>query len=258
MQPLSLLEPTEIARIRGILFDLDDTFLDHGRLSAGTYAALAQLAEAGLSLIAVTGRPARWGELFAALWPVDAVVTENGALAYRREAGRVVCVDTVTEELRQERSSRLRELVHAARIAIPELVPADDVWGRLSDFAFDIGEYHRASEATIAAAVTFAEQHGARTTRSSVHLHFTFDRHDKASGTVAYLAGLGIDSTSARFRYAYVGDSTNDAPCFAAFQTTVAVQNLAGAFSLLPRYVASAPRGAGFQELATAVLAARR
>ncbi len=74
-------------------------------------------------------------------------------------------------------------------------MPADDSWGRLSDFAFDIGEHQRASEAVVRAATELAHELGARTTRSSVHLHYTFDYHDKASGVVSYLAGLGIDPT---------------------------------------------------------------
>jgi len=257
MLPLTSLPSDEAALLRGLLFDLDDTLLDHGRLARRTYVALCELAESGLSLIAVTGRPARWAELLAGLWPVDAVIAENGALAFRRHEGRVMCVDTIARHEREARSRRLLELVRAAREALPELVPADDTWGRLSDFAFDIGEHQRASSQLIRAAEDFAHAHGARTTRSSVHLHYTFDRHDKATGATAYLALEGVDPTLARFRYAYVGDSTNDAPCFAAFHTSVGVQNISGTFSLPPRYVTRAPRGEGFAELASCLLAAR-
>lgn len=257
MRPLASMPSEEAARLSGLLFDLDDTFLDHGQLAESTYSALAQLRSAGFSLLAVTGRPARWGELLAGLWPVDAVITENGALAFRREGGRVVCIDTVPPGVREARRRRLAQLVETARAAIPELVPADDSWGRLSDFAFDIGEHQRASEAVVRAATELAHELGARTTRSSVHLHYTFDYHDKASGVVSYLAGLGIDPTLARYRYAYVGDSTNDAPCFAAFHTTVGVRNVAGSFSLPPRFVTSAARSEGFRELVARLLHAR-
>jgi len=247
-----------MARLSGLLFDLDDTLLDHGRLGQPAYAALHQLAESGLSLLAVTGRPARYGQLFAGLWPVDAVITENGAMAFHRQDERVVCVDTVDVVERRVRSERLADLVSAARAEFPDLVPADDTWGRLSDFAFDIGEYRKAPESLVGEAVEFALARGARTTRSSVHLHYTFDQHDKATGVLAYLSGLGVDPTRARYRYAFVGDSQNDAPCFAAFCTTVAVQNLSGAFSLLPRYLASSARSQGFCELASRILSARR
>lgn len=257
MLPLSSLSAAEIAGLRGLLFDLDDTFLDHGRLLQQTYTVLHQLGEAGLSLIAVTGRPARWGELLAGLWPVDAVITENGALAFRREAGRVVRIDTVEASVRAARQQRLRELVDGARATMPGLVPADDAWGRVSDFAFDIGEHRHETEETIRAATEFAHERGARTTRSSVHLHYTFDYHDKASGVIAYLAGLGVDATAARFRYAFVGDSSNDASCFAAFRTSVGVRNLSGTFSLPPRYCTEGARSSGFRELAAKLLSPR-
>lgn len=257
MRPLAAMPIEEAARLRGLLFDLDDTLLDHGQLADSTYGALAALRAAGFSLMAVTGRPARWGELLAGLWPVDAVITENGAMAFRREGGRVICIDTVPAGVREARRRRLAALVETARASIPELVPADDSWGRLSDFAFDIGEFQHPSEAVIRAATELAHELDARTTRSSVHLHFTFDYHDKASGVVSYLAGLGVDPTVARFSYAYVGDSTNDAPCFAAFHTSVGVQNVAGVFSLPPRYVTRGARSDGFRELAARLLAAR-
>src|SRR6187402_940438 len=172
MLPLSSLLPAEMTRLSGLLFDLDDTLLDHGRLGEKTYSALHRLADAGFSLVAVTGRPARWGEIFAGLWPVEAVITENGAMAFRRQAGRVTRLDTVPIEVRRQRGQRLAELVRAAMAAFPDLVAADDSWGRLSDFAFDIGEHQRVSESSIGEAIAFAEARGARTTQSSVHLHY--------------------------------------------------------------------------------------
>src|SRR5690606_29031989 len=109
---------------------------------------------------------------------------------------------------------------------VPALVPADDVDGRVSDFTFDIGEHERASEETIATARAIAAGAGARTTRSSVHLHFTFDRSDKATGALAYLRSTGDDETRARQHFAFIGDSENDAPAFAAFSCTIGVANV--------------------------------
>ena len=99
-------------------------------------------------------------------------------------------------------------------------------------------------------AQSLAESWGARTTRSSVHLHFTFDRVDKATGALSYLQSQGIDATVARRRFAFIGDSENDAPCFNAFFTTVGVANLRGAFSLKPRYRTEERASAGFIKFA--------
>jgi hydroxymethylpyrimidine pyrophosphatase-like HAD family hydrolase len=95
---------------------------------------------------------------------------------------------------------------------------------------------------------------GARTTRSSVHIHATFDADDKASGAVRFLADVfGEDPGRAVNRYAFVGDSGNDAACFAAFRTSFGVANVDKALARLvvpPRFVTSAPMGEGFAELA--------
>jgi hydroxymethylpyrimidine pyrophosphatase-like HAD family hydrolase len=73
------------------------------------------------------------------------------------------------------------------------------------------------------------------------------------------LLGLthGMDPTAATLRVAFVGDSENDASCFAAFHHSFAVANLAGRPSLLPRYRASLEKSAGFVEIANALLAGR-
>ena len=67
------------ARLRGLLFDLDDTLLDEGRLLPEALEALYRLKQAGFELHAVTGRPAGWGAVLAHQWPVDGALTENGA-----------------------------------------------------------------------------------------------------------------------------------------------------------------------------------
>jgi hypothetical protein len=95
--------------------------------------------------------------------------------------------------------------------------------------------------------------------RSSVHLHLCYDGDDKASGVLHFLQREhGIDPTLARQRFAFIGDSENDAPCFGAFEHSFGVANLRGRPSLTPRYLASAPMGAGFAEIAEVLLAARR
>ncbi|MFI5302573.1 MAG: hypothetical protein ACHREM_31165, partial [Polyangiales bacterium] len=64
---------------------------------------------------------------------------------------------------------------------------------------------------------------------------------------------LGYDAGSARAWAAFVGDSGNDAACFAAFKHTFGVANVARwvpRLSVPPRFVTSAEKGAGFAELA--------
>src|SRR5208282_6875485 len=80
MQPLVALPDATRMAIRGVLTDIDDTLSTGGRITAMAYAAMERLRQAGLLVIPVTGRPAGWCDHIARMWPVDAVVGENGAL----------------------------------------------------------------------------------------------------------------------------------------------------------------------------------
>lgn len=259
MKPLSQLTAREASELRGLLFDLDDTLLDHGRLSEKAYQALFRLKEAGLELYIVTGRPLGWVEVLARLWPVDGAIAENGAVAVVEVGGHPTVLDRILPAERDARGERLRELVRALKERYPELTPASDVSARRSDFTFDIGETRQVPTEVVEAASAEARRHGAFTTASSVHLHVTFDRADKASGALWLLSQRSnTDSTTARFRYAFVGDSENDAACFAAFHTSIGVANLRGRLTVPPRFLTSRERGAGFAELALRLVALRR
>jgi HAD superfamily hydrolase (TIGR01484 family) len=258
MRPIEQLSNDEARRLRGLLFDLDDTLLDRGVLTERAYAALFRVREAGLELYAVTGRPAGWGAVLARQWPIDGVVSENGAIAHYRAGAAVECLDPVAAPERRVRRSRLGSLVAELRGRFPELEPADDVDARQSDFTFDIGERLRPPAERVAEAAAFARARGAGTVTSSVHLHVGFDASDKASGAVRLIRRLsGVDPTLALFRYAFIGDSSNDSACFAAFRCSIAVRNLSGRPALLPRFITRGERGAGFAE-AAAILCGRR
>ncbi len=251
MQPIERLTREEAAHLRGLLFDLDDTLLDHGKLSPEAYAALARLRSVGLELYVVTGRPLGWVEVLVRLWPIQGGVSENGGVLVVSRGASVQVVDSVNKAERRLRRQRLDSLCALLRRELPELVPANDVDARRSDFTFDIGETRKLPSPAVAQARALAEQHGASTLVSSVHLHVSFDRTDKAAGAVRLLAGeQGADATAALSRFAFIGDSENDAACFAAFHTTFGVANLRGRPTVTPRFMTSKPRGQGFAEAA--------
>jgi HAD superfamily hydrolase (TIGR01484 family) len=259
MQPISALTKAEADKLRGVAFDLDDTLLDHGRLAEATYSALFRLADAGLDLYGVTGRPAGWADVLARLFPVKAVVAENGAVVCARHGDRVVLVDSIDAMTRRERDAKLSALLSRFAAEFPDFEPADDVRARISDRTFDIGEYRQVAPERVAAASAFLREQGARVFVSSVHLHATFDYADKASGAVRVLAqDSGLDATAVRHAYAYLGDSENDAACFAAFAVTIGVANLRGRATLRPRYITSQPMGRGVAEAAQVILSLRQ
>lgn len=261
MKPASLLPSSEARSLRGVLFDLDDTLLTKGLLTREAYGAIWNLHEAGLTLVAVTGRPSSWGALLARQWPVAGCVTENGALVVVREGTGVTVRDPHGETERSARRARLADIVERVRSIVPEARLADDNDGRRSDVAWDIGERFKLPDTAVQTIEDEIQASGARSTRSSVHLHATFDAEDKATGALGFCTReLGCDSTAALVRFAFIGDSANDAACFNAFRTTFGVANVRahlGGLTVPPRYVSARPMGEGFAEIAQEILKKR-
>jgi hydroxymethylpyrimidine pyrophosphatase-like HAD family hydrolase len=196
--------------------------------------------------------------VLARQWPVEGCVTENGAVHVLREGTGVSRRDACDEATRRSRRVRLAQLVERVRELVPEARLTDDVDARRSDVTWDIGERMKLPAERVRAVVQAIEAAGARWSQSSVHLHATFDADDKASGALRFGARrLGVEPGAAASRFAFVGDSTNDAPCFAAFRTTFGVANVRTSvprLSVPPRYVANHAMGAGFAEVADAIL----
>jgi HAD superfamily hydrolase (TIGR01484 family) len=256
MRPLATLTAAEIAGVRRVAFDLDDTVLTDGKLLGETYAALTDLASSGFELVAITGRPASFAEIVARQWPVTAAIAENGALAYvSRPRGGVTLVDSCPADERARRRVRLTELSEVLRERF-RLEPADDQRGRISDIAYDIGEHHVVAPEIIDAAGAHAREAGFRSHSSSIHLHVTLDDHDKASGFVALMTARGEDPTEALRTTLFVGDSPNDSAAFASFAVTVGVANVRAHLARLsvpPGFVTEQEKGLGFAELCRAL-----
>lgn len=258
MRPLDALSGEAAQALRGVVFDLDDTVLDRGELGLEAYEALFRLRDAGLVLVACTGRPSGWAEVVARTWPVAGCIAENGAVAWHKPApGQVVLVDPVEASERLARREALAALARDVLAAHPEMGVSDDSGARRTDVAFDVNEHRRIPRVIVAAARARLIAAGARTFLSTVHLHASFDAADKATGTVAFLASaFGEGATEALRRWAFIGDSDNDAPAFAAFRTSFGVDNVRSRLAALtfpPAFVASAPGGAGFAEIARAI-----
>jgi HAD superfamily hydrolase (TIGR01484 family) len=265
MKPLASLSGAEARGLRGLLFDLDDTLLTHGLLTRRAFDALWDLKDAGLRLVAVTGRPSGWGEVIARQWPIEGAVTENGAVTVARTSaasGGLDRFERCDETERRVRRVRLAQIVADVRNVVPEARLTDDVDARRSDVTWDIGERASLPSDRVAAIARVVAAAGARSFQSSVHLHATFDTDDKASGALAYLArAFGEDPGAAvSARWAFVGDSGNDAACFAAFRVTFGVANVRhhlASIPVTPRYVAEAPMGDGFAEIARRIVEER-
>lgn len=261
MQPIATLTSAEALSIDMVCFDIDDTITTHGVLDPQAYASLFALKQAGLRLLAVTGRPLGWAELFARTWPVDAAVGENGAGYIAKREGKLHFGYWDDEPTRKEQARKLAQIRERVARELHEIRVSNDSWARRCDLAFDVNEFERVPPARIDALVAILREEEAHVTVSSVHAHAQLGDHDKAKGVARAAQELfGVDATHTKARSLFVGDSGNDAAAFAWFDTTAGVANVVRSLSRLPvppRYVSQAEYGAGFAEIAATLLARR-
>ena len=261
--PLAQWEAAARSALVGVFTDIDDTLTTEGAITPDALQAMAALHAAGLNLVAITGRPVGWSEPFAGVWPVDAIVAENGAVALLRTAG-----GRIEKRYQQDAATRARnfERMQAVLARIEREIPtarrATDSTGRECDIAIDHSEFTQLDDATIAQVAGLMRSEGMHATVSSIHINGWYGDHNKLEGArwiVRELWGRSLDDETQR--WAYVGDSTNDALMFEHFAHSVGVANVRrfeAALSHLPRYVAPSERGAGFAEVAAAIFQARR
>lgn len=263
-RPLSDAPPAALAALRWVLTDIDDTLTEHGRLPSAALAAMERLDAAGLRVIPVTGRPAGWCDAIARQWPVAAVVGENGALWYAedREARRMLRWHVADDAARAASHARLMALAETAMAAVPGARIAADQPFRLFDVAVDFAEDAGPLGPDAAARIAAVFRDGGATAKvSSIHINAWFGAWDKLSGIEALFARRFAPFAACRDRVAFLGDSPNDSPLFAAVPLSVGVANAApflGAMDAAPAYLTRAPGGRGFAEFADALLRAKQ
>ncbi|WP_066273093.1 HAD-IIB family hydrolase [Hydrogenophaga palleronii] len=262
MTPLSLWPAAARAGIHGVLTDIDDTLTTDGAITPDALGALQRLRAAGLPVFAITGRPAGWSEAFALAWPVDAIVAENGAVALWRGADGSLQRDYLQDApTRTANFTRLQAAAQRVLTELPQTRLATDSPGRETDIAIDHSEFAHLDEADIARVVQLMKADGLNATVSSIHINGWIGDHDKLAGARWIVRSrLGRKLDDEIDRWVYVGDSTNDATMFGHFPHSVGVANIERFWQALahhPRYVAQGERGAGFTEVADAVLSAR-
>jgi HAD superfamily hydrolase (TIGR01484 family) len=261
MQPLAAMPRATRLAIRGVLADIDDTISTHGRLHAEAYAALERLHAAGKRVIPITGRPAGWCDQIARMWPVDAVVGENGALfmRYDKAARKLHKRYVATDAERRANRVRLAAIGEQILAAVPGCALASDQHYREADLAIDFCEdVAPLPRAAVDRIVALMEAEGMTAKVSSIHVNGWFGRYDKLSMTRTLFAeAFGEDLDAERGSYVFAGDSPNDAAMFAFFPHAVGVANVrafADRIATLPAYVTQREAGAGFAELAEFLL----
>jgi HAD superfamily hydrolase (TIGR01484 family) len=253
--------------VRGVLTDIDDTLTTAGAITPDALAALAQLREAGVPVIAITGRPMGWSEPFARPldqggWPVEAIVAENGAVALFCDGESGLAVEYAQNETtRKTNARRLCEVAARVLREVPGSRLAQDSAGRVTDIAIDHSEFTHLAPQQIEQVVAVMRAEGMNATVSSIHINGWFGEHTKLSGARWIVQRrLARDLEAERERWVYVGDSTNDQLMFGHFALSVGVANLldfADVLTVWPAFLTGAARGAGFAEVAHGLLGAR-
>lgn len=264
MRALNDLTDDMLAGVKGVFADIDDTLTTEGKLLGSAYCAMEDLRDAGVAVIPITGRPAGWCDHIARMWPVEAVVGENGAFYFY--------YDTAARKLRQRfladaqtRANQVRRLAEVSRrilAAVPGCALASDQFCRAADLAIDFREdVSPLPSASVQRIVALMTEAGMTAKVSSIHVNGWFGRHDKLTMTrILMQERYGVDLDAARGDYVFVGDSPNDEPMFRYFPKAIGVANVlrfAPDLRHPPAFVTRAPCSAGFVEVARRMLDAR-
>ena len=275
MKPLTAWPLSARQRIQGIFTDIDDTLTTDGAITPDALAALGDLKARGLKVIAITGRPVGWSEAFAVAWPVDAIVAENGAVLLQKMCQNSLHLNKIarkqlsksyqqSDTVRSANHVRMQHISQRILRDVPGALLAQDSAGRETDMAIDHSEFTQLPSEKIAQVVAIMQSEGMMATVSSIHINGWFGAHNKLTGA-RWAAELlfGRDLNEEMDNWAFVGDSTNDQLMFEAFNNSIGVANVRRFEKQLhladglPRYVTEGQRGAGFAEVAQAVLAAK-
>lgn len=265
--PLEKLSKKFCRSLRGIFSDIDDTLTLHGKLREESYKALWDAKKAGLKVIPITGRPAGWVDHLARMWPVDAVIGENGAFYFYLDEkqgrdGKLLQRFVQDKSLRAENMKKLWDVYHALKKEIPEIEIASDQPYRAIDLAVDFCEdIPRLSDGKIDRIVDAFTKAGAQAKISSIHVNAWFGDHDKYSCCKLLLKELyKEDFDTVKDHYLYFGDSPNDEPLFHAFPNTIGVANVKDFLPRMkhhPRYITKKAGGLGFAEAVRFILRQR-
>lgn len=259
MQKLSLYKNYNLEnKIEYVFSDVDDTITLNGKLVPSSLNALWKLNEAGIKTICVTGGSAGWADIYLRQWPIEAVVTESGALGFYKQNGQYKkwtnpCIDV---ENYQERKENLIEKVFKG---VPEARLSSDQFSRIYDIAFDHGsELPVLNNTVVKKIVEICHSEGFSTAISSIHVNAWFGHYDKREGTLAFIKEIyGLEIKDIQKNSIYCGDAPNDQVMFKTFPLSFAPINIykkEDELVIKPKFVADSEGGLGFAEIVDEII----
>lgn len=257
-------DPDTARNLEGVFFDIDDTFTTHGKIPASAFHGLWALKESGLKVVPITGRPAGWCDHIARMWPVDAVVGENGAFYFHLDgkAGKLRKRFLDPDPVRSRKRAQLQRIRDDILGSVPGTGIASDQPYRETDLAIDFCEdVKRLDWPAIERICATFKKHGAACKVSSIHVNGWFGDYDKLGMTRIMAEELwGIDLEASKRRFLFCGDSPNDEPMFEFFPYSVGVSNVLGFIEHMrhpPAFVTDREGGEGFAQIVETILSLR-
>lgn len=257
---LQTLSPEQLAPIKYILTDVDDTLTWESNLPVETYQALSDLVAAGYVVIPVTGGCAGWSDLIARLWPVSGVITEGGACFLQKQASGKLDYHYWTSA--NEMQANKLNLLHQVQALLPDFAPlqlAQDQAYRLTDVAVDYAQDQNPPLPELRDALLIKlHEFGIQAKASSIHINIWQGNYDKFAMAERVLKQhYGLNDDSILEQVIYVGDAPNDESMFAKFPLSVGVANIEKHLAHMqhkPNWISQKPGGHGFAELAKKLL----
>ncbi len=238
-------------QIRLIASDVDGTLTYADRLTPRLLEAIAQLNQANLPLLLVTGRSAGWVDALRSYLPVAGAIAENGGV-YFPPLGAYQLLGNVPA-LAVHRQ-RLSEAFLQIKQQYPHIKESTDNTFRLTDWTFDV---EGVSEGELEAIALQCQALGWSFTYSTVQCHIKPPLQNKAWGLQQVLAQHFPTLHPAQVLT--IGDSPNDEAMFdpSIFPVSVGVANILKYGDRLqhqPKYVTTQPEVEGFCEMVRCLL----
>ena len=263
--PNSKLRPlaeADLSQVQAVFTDVDGTPTQKGKLTSQTPKSIGWWRAVGVPVVLVSGRPGGWGEAWARQWQIEGAIMENGGLWFAWRDGRLHKRFAQPDDERVPARALLEKQVRAVLRHVPGAQLSIDAGYREVDLAIDYAEDVSLGDEAADRIEQFLTRRGVTAVRSSVHVNCWVGDFDKLKTARKFLRTEWKTSLEADDpRWVYVGDSFNDAPMFAGFPRSVGVANVRDVLDRLdarPKFVTRAREGAGFGEVADAIVRARK
>jgi HAD superfamily hydrolase (TIGR01484 family) len=241
----------DASQIQLIASDVDGTLTSADRFTPQLLTAIAQLAQANLPLLLVTGRSAGWVDALRNYLPVVGAIAENGGVFFPPNGPYQLLGDFPALTIYRQ---QLADVFGQLQQHYPQLKASTDNRFRLTDWTFDV---EGLSEGELEAIALQCQAWGWSFTYSTVQCHIKPQLQNKASGIQQVLAQYfpTINPT----QVLTIGDSPNDQAMFnpEVFPVSVGVANIlkyADRLQYRPKYVTTQAEVDGFCEMVNCLL----